>query len=878
MWTQGENNTSAQPSASSASSREIPNPSKLPELKYYKLPNPTSIRLLDIVESESDKVRCEMRIMDLNSCPEYAALSYTWGNPVTVYEEPMPDTQNLKYPEDADKLPFTYSTPPLGPNGEALVVVDGPREDYGTQRSIEVNGCAVHVEENLFLYLVAVGHWRAQHARTGDDSDHVHDALRLPMWIDALCVNQTDLAERAAQVQLMKRIFKSASIVFAWIGQSDRLSSIATDAMEMILNYASTLSEAIFAPTHDSEVQRPELMDTSLSSIPGMSVAHWFALFSLLQRLYFRRAWIAQELIFSKSILMICSGGIMSITLLLTARSEPIDRPPLSDAGRHFMKLATFAETQCSPQIASASTPRSLEIEPRNAFSFILGYHRVRGRLGSSKAGMPLIRSRLVSSRVNSKAVHSWGVELPEHIKLSDQVMVEVEPGVFRFHRRPLRLLSVLSDFRNLDATDPRDKIFAFLNLATDDLGLIPDYCANVQDVFRKATEAMLKKTGTFSVLSQIQDPSETKIKGLPGWVPDFSARLERTPFDQDGEEYQFYTSSNFPTAKMHFNTDGTLGVDGFKVDTVSSVTDMEGDAIIQVLKLALKVPAHYPANPLAWWCKDHVGRHLRPRAVTRVEALWRTLVADQLTEMDEDYGTLDSRAGLSTGFVNWVITDILEARGLLVQYIDIDPDHWMVKLIIDSFCTRMCLWSAMYDERQISTFTNLRDLGGVLDDLGSKKQDEEDQYQPDQHLEIPSPRMGLEHFPTAHQIAACFRKHVQEPEDGEDTLIGSYRTSALLRLTQLERRQLRNFEKCMQEATEGRRLFCTEAGRFGLGPKPTGQDSQCTDQIWILNGAKVPFVLRWERENRYKIVGEAYVHGVMYGEETNTLQEIRLV
>lgn len=203
MSTQGENSTGTQPSASSASSGEIQDLSKLPKLKYYGLPNATSIRLLDIVESKPDKVRCEMRVIDLDDDPEYAALSYTWGNPVTVYEEPMPDIQNLKFPEDTDKLPFTYSTPPLGPDGETVVGIDGTKRGYfslnpnipyekvdwksGTPRLIQVNGCAVHVEENLFLYLVAIGHWRARYAKTGDYFDHVRGALRLPMWIDALC-------------------------------------------------------------------------------------------------------------------------------------------------------------------------------------------------------------------------------------------------------------------------------------------------------------------------------------------------------------------------------------------------------------------------------------------------------------------------------------------------------------------------------------------------------------------------------------------------------------------------------------------------------------------------------------------------------------------
>lgn len=157
-----------------------------------------------------------------------------------------------------------------------------------------------------------------------------------------------------------------------------------------------------------------------------------------------------------------------------------------------------------------------------------------------------------------------------------------------RFQRRPLYLLSALSNFRDLDATDPRDKIFAFLNLAEDELGLIPDYYADVRDVFRKAAEAMIRKTWTLSVLSHVQDPSETKIKDLPSWVPDFSARLGQTPFDQSGEDDRFWAGTDHELTPIFFNSDGTLTVDAIRVGNVSISTDLDGDTVIQ--------PHHYPS------------------------------------------------------------------------------------------------------------------------------------------------------------------------------------------------------------------------------------------------------------------------------------------
>jgi hypothetical protein len=41
------------------------------------------------------------------------------------------------------------------------------------------------------------------------------------IWIDALCINQTDLDERSYQVGLMQEIYCNAESVVAWLGESD---------------------------------------------------------------------------------------------------------------------------------------------------------------------------------------------------------------------------------------------------------------------------------------------------------------------------------------------------------------------------------------------------------------------------------------------------------------------------------------------------------------------------------------------------------------------------------------------------------------------------------------------------------------------------------
>ncbi|PSR77686.1 hypothetical protein BD289DRAFT_142389 [Coniella lustricola] len=69
--------------------------------------------------------------------------------------------------------------------------------------------------------------------------------------------------------------------------------------------------------------------------------------------------------------------------------------------------------------------------------------------------------------------------------------------------------------------------------------------------------------------------------------------------------------------------------------------------------------------------------------------------------------------------------------------------------------------------------------------------------------------------------------------------------------------------------------LFRTQGGRLGLGP----QSLRPGDNITLLAGTRTPYILRPRREGPdntivvFKFMGEAYVHGIMYGEAASKLQ-----
>ena len=78
-----------------------------------------------------------------------------------------------------------------------------------------------------------------------------------------------------------------------------------------------------------------------------------------------------------------------------------------------------------------------------------------------------------------------------------------------------------------------------------------------------------------------------------------------------------------------------------------------------------------------------------------------------------------------------------------------------------------------------------------------------------------------------------------------------------------LERRACVELQTVVHRKVVERRFIVTEKGYMGIGP------AECAagDTACLLPGSTVPFVLRQRDDSKYLLVGDAYIHGVMYGE-----------
>lgn len=84
------------------------------------------------------------------------------------------------------------------------------------------------------------------------------------------------------------------------------------------------------------------------------------------------------------------------------------------------------------------------------------------------------------------------------------------------------KLLDLLSIFRTLNATDPRDKIYAFRGLASDENeSPLPDYAKSVEQVFVDFAAFFVRRGLTGQLL--LEAGRNRTVRNVPSWVPDWS-------------------------------------------------------------------------------------------------------------------------------------------------------------------------------------------------------------------------------------------------------------------------------------------------------------------------------------------------------------------
>lgn len=219
--------------------------------RYNSSLEDATIRLLYIHEKPKRGFEeIETRVFKLADAPPYHALSYTWG----------PPRKGVKLYDESERRP---------------IILDGQR---------------FPVLPNLMDAITELRRSKKFH--------HY-------FWIDAISINQEDLGERERQVSIMDKIYKKAEMVDIWLGKCEE--DIDAPRSFLMILMMSALSDMVKNSLPDirlvSGAQDPN--NTAILAcygLPPLKEENWAGVIRLLERAWFYRTWIVQEVALAREV------------------------------------------------------------------------------------------------------------------------------------------------------------------------------------------------------------------------------------------------------------------------------------------------------------------------------------------------------------------------------------------------------------------------------------------------------------------------------------------------------------------------------------------------------------------------------------------------
>lgn len=142
----------------------------------------------------------------------------------------------------------------------------------------------------------------------------------IKIWIDAICINQENARERNHQVAQMGNIYSQAQRVIIWLGEEEQDGKFALQHIKRWNDIFG--SEQIF-DTMATELELDMLFDPKA----------WKAMALLFKRPWWRRIWVVQEVVLSRTASLQCGSEFCDWNDFLRARTlwSSLDEPQHSD-------------------------------------------------------------------------------------------------------------------------------------------------------------------------------------------------------------------------------------------------------------------------------------------------------------------------------------------------------------------------------------------------------------------------------------------------------------------------------------------------------------------------------------------------------------------
>lgn len=257
----------------------------------------SSIRLFRMLHMEYNNIKLELDVFELDRCPDYVALSYTW--------DPRP--RHTMYQADSAR-PVQNRLDTRKPLTNFEVV------------PVSINGGSYTISLHL-----AGGLHALERVRRGTQMASIPptptEKLPNPLWIfvDAICIKQDDQRDKETQIANMSQIFSQAKTVYTWLGRAkyslpESMSRVGVEVGESFLQIPSLINKM---EAYAAEVEARNTTRDVVGTVIDNDVTHQSLLFDTTPRTWeclaripsipwFERLWCVQEATLNKEVVVLC--------------------------------------------------------------------------------------------------------------------------------------------------------------------------------------------------------------------------------------------------------------------------------------------------------------------------------------------------------------------------------------------------------------------------------------------------------------------------------------------------------------------------------------------------------------------------------------------
>ncbi|KAK0715330.1 heterokaryon incompatibility protein-domain-containing protein [Lasiosphaeris hirsuta] len=336
----------------------------------------------------------------------------------------------------------------------------------------------------------------------------------LPLFIDQICINQADKAEKSQQINLMGDIYRGCECVVSWLDVATRYTDALFDFLprvsenELLLQLMQNPPRA--SALLQSGIERradfggDETLRQDVEGMTALTREHWLhfphrGFLEMCMRRWFRRIWIVQEACLGREMVFVCGRRSCSAGAL--------------EAVSQFKMLASTIQ-----HLEGATRP---------------GHYRPPRHDADAKH-RAFMATTLVF-RIFRERAAAW--ETPAHTNGS-QMRRGLDNLVVRFNVDTM----AQGPSARLGSSDPKDYIYALKGLAPAD----------------------------DPVSTQL--PATKTVPKLPSWVPDWSTHLTNPHGYRTGCFPVFGAGGTNTTAEIDLATPGILKFRGRPLCTVAHV------------------------------------------------------------------------------------------------------------------------------------------------------------------------------------------------------------------------------------------------------------------------------------------------------------------